>query len=156
LARAERCLRQLAKVSREYFRGIDYSARPGSGAAGGLGFGLAAFAAAKLEPGFELLCQNAKLDDKLKKADLVITGEGAIDASSLMGKGAGQLAGKCRQLKIPCIGLAGHVEAGGGRVLNKTFTHLYSLDSITSPEKARSQAAFWLRHLAEQAARELH
>ena len=45
-------------------------------------------------------------------ADLVITGEGAIDRSSLMGKGPGELVQTCLKLRTPCLGLAGHVLQG--------------------------------------------
>jgi glycerate 2-kinase len=149
---AESCLARLARVVRAH-SGTDFSRWPGSGAAGGLGFGLAAFAGADLEPGFELFCQYADLDARLARADLVITGEGAIDASSLMGKGAGQIALKCRRLKIPCMGIAGRVDPSP--VVAGHFTRLYQLISMTTPAKALAQPALWLSRLARQAAHSL-
>src|SRR6185436_14907579 len=105
---AERCLGQLAGLmAREFKR--DFPQAPGAGAAGGLGFGLLAFLDATLEPGFELFASLAKLEQRLHAVDLVITAEGAIDESTLMGKGVGQLARQSRAAGVPCIGLAGNV-----------------------------------------------
>ena len=73
-----------------------------------------AFLGAELRPGFELFARQAALERRLRAADLVVTGEGAIDRSTLMGKGVGQIARRCRELNIPCIGLAGMVSAERG------------------------------------------
>jgi glycerate kinase len=89
---AERCLQRLAEIARREFE-HDFAAEPGVGAAGGLGFGLRYFAGARLEPGFALFSRLASLPDRVKAAKLVITGEGAIDQSTLMGKGVGGVAG---------------------------------------------------------------
>src|SRR5204863_10122750 len=105
---AEQALSRLAEVVKKTFR-YDFAVQRGAGAAGGLGFGLLAFAGGKLEPGFDLFARYARLEAHLRSANLVITGEGAIDRSTLMGKGAGQVAQRCRKLKIPCIGLGGIV-----------------------------------------------
>ena len=59
----------------------------GAGAAGGLGFGLLHFAGAELVPGFDLLASLTGFETKIIEADWVITGEGSLDAQSLMGKG---------------------------------------------------------------------
>ena len=91
LALAERCLGRLARVLKQQF-GRDVAREPGTGAAGGLGFGLVAFLGAELQPGFELFARQAALDRHLRAADLVVTAEGAIDRSTLMGKGVGQIA----------------------------------------------------------------
>jgi len=150
-ARAEACLGRLALVARKLLR-TDFSRVPGSGAAGGLGFGLAAFLGARLEPGFELFAQQANLHQRLKQADLVITGEGAIDESSLMGKGVGQIARQCKQLGIPCIGLAGKIVPSP--VLAKTFSRICGLTQIASATEATARAAVWLSRLAQAVARE--
>jgi glycerate 2-kinase len=105
-AAAEACLRQMALVFKRQ-TGRDVARHEGTGAAGGLGFGLKAFAAARLAPGFDLFARRAKLHRQLQKAELVITGEGALDDSTVMGKGVGELARACRKLGIPCLGLAG-------------------------------------------------
>lgn len=147
---AERCLGRLAKVIKRQL-GCDFAATPGSGSAGGLGFGLLAFLEAHPEPGFELFAQLAKLNQKLRPADLVITGEGAIDASTLMGKGVGQLAQLASRNKIPCIGLGGAVSRS--RQTRSYFHELYGLTDLTDSTKAKARPAFWLERLAERAAK---
>ena len=64
---------------------------PGSGAAGGIGFGLRAACGARYVPGFELASRWLQLNEKIDRADLIITGEGCFDLSSLQGKGPGAL-----------------------------------------------------------------
>lgn len=71
---------------------------PGAGAAGGISFGLMTAAAATLLPGFDLVSAWLDLETKLAAADLVITGEGRFDASSLQGKGPGAVAARALAL----------------------------------------------------------
>ena len=97
-ALAERCLGRMAQVVRREL-GRDFAREPGAGAAGGLGFGLMAFLGAEMQPGFDLFARQASLERRLSAADLVITGEGAIDRSTLMGKGVGQVAERCRRVE---------------------------------------------------------
>src|ERR1017187_5897132 len=112
--RAERCLGQLAKVVKKDF-GRDLARTPGAGAAGGLGFGLLAFLGAQLEPGFDLFARQAAVERHLHPADLVIIVEGAVDSSTFMGKGVGQIGARCRKQGIPCVALADTLahESGG-------------------------------------------
>jgi glycerate kinase len=146
---AERCLGRLARVAKAQF-GRDFAREPGAGAAGGLGFGLLAFLGAELQPGFDLFARQAKLGRRLRAADLVVTGEGAIDCSTLMGKGVGQIARRCRELKLPCIGLAGVVSTSSGT--GACFTQAHALTELTSPAQAKVKAAYWLERLAQQIA----
>lgn len=83
------------------------AATPGTGAAGGIAFGLMAVAGAKLVPGFDLVSDWLDLPARIAAADLVITGEGRFDATSLDGKGPGALAARARRM-----GRAAHVFAG--------------------------------------------
>ena len=105
---SERCLRRLAKVVQLSLR-EDVANLPGTGAAGGLGFGLAAFANARLLPGFALFARRTGLLRRIRASDLVITGEGAVDDSSLMGKGVGELGRACQAESRPCLALAGRI-----------------------------------------------
>ena len=152
-ALAERCLGRLATVARRQL-GCDFARQPGAGAAGGLGFGLLAFLGAELEPGFDLFARQAALARRLRVADLVITGEGAIDASTFMGKGVGRVARRCRELNLPCIGLAGIVSAG--RSTAEFFTRTYALTELTTATDAKAEPAHWLEQLARRAARSAH
>jgi glycerate 2-kinase len=149
-ALAERCLGRLARVVRRQF-GRDFAREPGAGAAGGLGFGLMAFLGAELDPGFDLFARHAALARCLRAADLVVTGEGAIDRSTLMGKGVGQIARQCRQLNLPCIGLAGVVSAS--RETRKFFAQTHALTDLTTGQQARARPAHWLERLAQHVAR---
>ena len=149
---AEACLKQLARIARRTF-GDDFAPAPGAGAAGGLGFGLRTFLGARLVPGFELFARHAALDRHLGSADLVITGEGGIDDSTLMGKGTGRIAERCHQLQIPCIGLTGQI---GTKVKRKSpFTQTHAMTDLTTLELAKAQPAYWLERVAEAAAREI-
>ena len=145
---AERCLGRLAAVAAAQFK-HNYAAEPGAGAAGGLGFGLRGFLGADLQPGFELFARYAQLGRRLRRADLVITGEGAIDRSTFMGKGVGQIGRECRRLKIPCLGLAGTVEI---RDTRKYFVQTGSLVDFTTRKNARLQPELWLERLAREMA----
>ena len=80
---------------------------PGTGAAGGIGFGLMVACGAKLVPGFDLVSDWLDLPARLAAADLVLTGEGRFDATSLGGKGPGSLFTEARRL-----GKIAHVFAG--------------------------------------------
>jgi glycerate kinase len=146
-AHAERCLRHLARISiSQRIAGV-----PGTGAAGGLGFGLAAFLGAQLQPGFELFAQRAKLSQRLRAVDLVITGEGAIDRSTAMGKGVGQIARRCRAFGIPCIGLAGTTVRSGE--VARLFAAVHALTDLTTEVEAKAKPARWLATLAARTAK---
>lgn len=147
---SEACLARLARVVGKEL-GQDLRAEPGAGAAGGLGFGFAAFLGARLASGFDLFSAQAGVEARLKTADLAITGEGALDKSTLMGKGVGRIAERCRQLGIRCIGLAGTV--GGEVGTGNAFSSVRALCDLTSVSKAKAQPAFWLERLAAEAAK---
>ncbi len=80
---------------------------PGAGAAGGISFGLMAAADARLLPGFDLVSAWLDLENRLAAADLVITGEGRFDATSLQGKGPGAVAARALALGKPVRVFAG-------------------------------------------------
>jgi glycerate kinase len=90
--------------------GGDNAEQPGAGAAGGLGFGLLHFAGARLVPGFELLASLTGLEASLTAADLVVTGEGSLDAQSLTGKGPVSIARLARGHGKPVIAFCGRAD----------------------------------------------
>ena len=149
-AKADACLGQLAKVTAETF-GSDFSLETGAGAAGGLGFGLMAFVGATIESGFEVFAKASELEAKIGEADFVVTGEGAIDEQTLMGKGTGQVAALCRRLGKPCIGMAGQMSLGQAEVdLGKRlFWRLTTLvPDLATEQEAMANAALHLEQLA--------
>jgi glycerate kinase len=82
---------------------------PGAGAAGGFPASFLAFTHATLEGGFALVAGLTGLDEQLKDADLVITGEGSMDSQSLTGKAPIALADAARERGIPVIVVAGRI-----------------------------------------------
>jgi glycerate kinase len=150
---AERRLRRLARVVNEQMRfRADPSKLPGSGAAGGLGFGLSVFAGGRLEPGFRLFAGQTALEQHVREAELIITGEGQIDQTSVfMGKGVGWLARWAARWHKPCLGLAGAL--AGTDLTRNYFSELLGITpTLTTPEAAMAEPARWLRELARQAA----
>lgn len=83
---------------------------PGAGAAGGLGFGLMAFCAAELVSGFDLVAAQVGLQERIAQADLVITGEGRLDAQTLHGKGPAGVAQMARRAGRPVAAFAGSIQ----------------------------------------------
>ncbi len=90
---------------------------PGAGAAGGVGFGLLClrdrFGSLELLPGVDLVAEETGLDTKLARADIVITGEGRIDAQTAFGKTALGVARRAQAAGVRCIAVGGGVEPEG-------------------------------------------
>ncbi len=148
---AERPLRRLSTVMcREHGRSL--AGVPGAGAAGGLGFGLMAFLGAVPRTGFSVFARAARLRERIRQADLVITGEGCLDDQSLMGKGVGELAATSREAGVPVLAISGSTKLAAAA--RESFTRTYSLSSVTSEENALGRPRYWLARTAERAARE--
>lgn len=101
-------LRHLAELYQQT-TGHDIATQPGTGAAGGLGGALAAFLNATLRPGISLLLEANGFIDKIKGADLIITGEGRADRQTTMGKVPAGVLNESRQTGIPVVLIAGQV-----------------------------------------------
>ncbi|MCL4159754.1 UNVERIFIED_CONTAM: hypothetical protein GTU68_029666 [Idotea baltica] len=86
---------------------------PGAGAAGGLGFGSLIFLKGRLTPGFDLVADILDLENAVKTADFVITGEGKLDDQSLLGKGPGGVAHMARRFNKPVIAFCGIADLSG-------------------------------------------
>ena len=102
-------LKHFASLVKEK-NGTKFHTQKGAGAAGGLGFAFVAFLGAKLKPGIEIITQTIALEDEIKKADLVITGEGRMDFQSTMGKTPTGVAKIAKRHHKPVIALAGSVQ----------------------------------------------
>jgi glycerate kinase len=90
--------------------GFDVDAIAGSGAAGGLAGGLAALGA-RLVPGFDAIADARGLDGHLARCDLVVTGEGRLDATSMRGKVVGGVIARAAAAGVPVVVVAGVAEA---------------------------------------------
>ncbi len=99
---------------------------PGTGAAGGISFGLMGALGARLLPGFDLVSDWLDLDRQIDAADIVITGEGRFDSSSLGGKGPGAIAARAL-----AAGKTVHVFAGQVDAAARSGLHLHA---ITPPD----------------------
>lgn len=147
IPRAEAALMQLAEVW-EAQMGEDVASLPGAGAAGGLGFGLRCFAGAKIRSGFKIFAEAAGLDALLREADVVVTGEGAMDRQTVMGKGVGELAKRARANGCRCVGLAGMVE--DRPALAEVLDDCRALTDLTTVAEGQVNAARWLEKLARE------
>jgi len=99
------------RALRERLEQLDVPDLPGSGAAGGLAGGLAALGA-RLLPGFDLVAGRLGLDGRLAEADLVVTGEGFLDATSFTGKVVGGVLDRAAAAGVETLVLAGEVAPG--------------------------------------------
>jgi glycerate kinase len=151
LAPAEANLRQLATVLQRQ-TGRAWHRRAGAGAAGGLGFGLQVFAGGKFAPGFDLYARLAGLKRRLRAADFIVTAEGRIDRSSLMGKGPGGVAALARRLGRPCVGIGGAVNDRAAVARRFTSAHALTPDFVPL-QKALRYPAKCLREFATQVAK---
>jgi len=118
----ERALTTLADVVAKEF-GFDYRNEPGTGAAGGLGFGLMSFCGAKIRPGFDVVAEAVGLETKIKDADIVITGEGSLDRQTLEGKTPVGVARLARKLGKPVFAMVGR--AANDREVRELFDAVY-------------------------------
>ena len=107
----DQALDRLSRVVERHI-GINMREVPRGGAAGGLAAGLVAFANARIESGIDLVCEAVGFEESLEGADLVITGEGRTDASSVFEKAPVGVALKARERGIPVIALAGSLGPG--------------------------------------------
>ena len=101
-------LGQFAKVAKEAFSNADPEF-PGTGAAGGLGFAFLTFTNAVLESGIKIVLEETHLEDYVKDADIVVTGEGRLDGQTVMGKAPIGVANTAKKFGKPVLGFAGCV-----------------------------------------------
>ncbi len=128
---------------------LDAARHPGAGAAGGLGFGMMAFFGARLRAGIELVMEAAHFRERLKGADLCITGEGRLDEQSLAGKTPIGIARECGVAGVPCMAIAGSVALSAEQVRAAGLLAAESLSGgAVSNERAMARAAELLRSAA--------
>lgn len=99
-------LQHFAKITADYLK-EDFSHVAGAGAAGGLGFAILGYLGGEIFPGFQLLAKEKSFEEKIQASDLVITGEGRLDAQSVMGKVPSSLAKITQRYNKPLIAIAG-------------------------------------------------
>lgn len=105
VAMLERRLQRLVQVYQDTY-GIDVSETPGAGAAGGLAGGLMALGG-RIESGFDVIAEQVGLDQRLEGADVVVTGEGFLDAESFNGKVVGGVTAWAAEQAVPVLAIVG-------------------------------------------------
>ncbi len=134
--------------------GLDAAAMPGTGASGGLGAGLVAFAGATLHPRFEIVLRCLDLDRLLEEADLVITAAGALDGQSPFGKVPCEVSRRAAAEGEPVIALAGTIGKGAATTFEHGIAAFASIvEGPCSLEEAIARAEKLLRRAAEDAMR---
>lgn len=149
----DRNLSHLAKLMRDQL-GKDVSGMEGAGAAGGLGAGLMAFLDARLHSGFDLLAGVLGLKERIGTADLVITGEGRMDAQTRFGKTPLGVARMAKEQGLPVIGVAGTLDEDAGILYEHGFDLLMPIqEKPVNLEFALKNAAELLERTGERMAR---
>ncbi len=125
--------------------GLSVADIPGAGAAGGLGAGLIAFLHATLRPGAQIVLEAVRLEDHVRRADLVITAEGQIDSQTAYGKTVGAVAALAKRYSLPVLALAGG--------LGENYATVYSLgvDALAVLPSRPMTLTFAMEHAAELA-----
>lgn len=143
-------LRRFADVIRRDL-GRSVADVPGAGAAGGTGAGALAFLQARLESGIALVLRVVGFADLVRDADLVITGEGSLDAQSLAGKAPLGIATACRALGVPVVALVGRLLVTPAELAAAGISSARALLELQPDvELAQRHAAVLLAALAEQ------
>lgn len=125
---------------------------PGSGAAGGLGFALALLGGVR-RPGIELVAEATGFSDRLRGADLVLTGEGSFDFSSRSGKVPYGVAELAATHLVPCVALAGRVLVGAREMRAMGVESAYAMVDLVGEQRSLAEPAAALADLAERVAR---
>jgi glycerate kinase len=126
--------------------GIDVRGFPGAGAAGGMGAGLVAFLGARIRPGVEVVMGAVGFAQRLAVADVVLTGEGRFDASSLRGKVVGGVLAAARDAEVAAAVLCGDAE------VRPEGVEVVSLVERFGRERALGQTRLALVELAAEVA----
>jgi len=124
--------------------GLEVDEREGTGAGGGIPAGIvAALPDATIESGAELVGEAIELPEAIASADLVVTGEGSLDAQTAFGKAVGHVASLAGELGTPCLAVAGIIEALPAGIADAeplARTHEEIADALAEPERLLSEA----------------
>lgn len=132
VARLDAGLRHLGQVATRCL-GRDFSHLPGAGAAGGLGFGMAAFCGAQLRMGIDAVLDAVGFDSLLPGTDVVFTGEGKIDFQSARGKVVSGVAARCRKAGVPVVAVVGQIDQGFEEMYQQGLTAVFSINRAAQP-----------------------
>ena len=147
-------LRHYARVLKNH-SGIEVDHLPGSGAAGGIAASLVALCGAKLVNGFYAIAELTDLEEQIKSADWVISGEGKLDDQSLQGKVISGVAELCEKYEKPLALFVGKNELNAERQEQLNAKAVFSImDQVNSIEDAMSGGGRYLEEMGERFASE--
>ena len=146
-------LKHYAELIRQDVK-VDVENIPGAGAAGGLGAGLMAFLNAELRKGIDIVVEYSKLEEKIKGADFVITGEGSIDSQTRFGKTPYGVVSVAKKYGVPNITLAGNVSKDIEILYDYGFDAIFSImQGVDNLDNALKNGKVNLEKTAENIAR---
>lgn len=120
---------------------LDVQAIPGSGAAGGMGGGMAAFFGSQLQMGIETVLETVNFDKLLTKADLVLTGEGKIDGQSLRGKVVIGVGRRAKKANVPVLAIVGDIGDDVEGAYNEGVSGIFSINRLAVDFKVAKKRA---------------
>ena len=149
----ENAMQQYARVM-EQAVGQKISQKEGAGAAGGIGFALSAVSRASFKSGAQFVMQALKIEEKIRKCDFVITGEGSIDAQSLHGKVPIEVARVAKKYQKPVLVFAGRIGESLKEMYDEGITAAFCiLKGPDSLENALACGEYNLQSTVENAMR---
>lgn len=155
VAELDAALERFAQVA-VHATGRDIAAEPGSGAAGGLGAGLRFFTPAVLRPGVSLVLEAVGFEALVQGADLILTGEGRVDAQTAMGKAPVGVAAVAKRHGVPVVCFCGSLGEGAEQVLGLGIDALVPIAPAAMPRAAAlAQAAKLLEAAAVEVGRRM-
>jgi len=131
--------------------GVSVLIRLGAGAAGGLGAGLIAFARASVKPGFDVVAKAIGLSERLRGADLLLTGEGRLDGQTGYGKTVAGVARMAAEYGVPVLVIPGRLAAGWQAILDYADGVEPVVGGAATEEEAAARPAEMLSLAVERA-----
>lgn len=123
----------------------------GGGAAGGMGAALSAFLQAKIQSGIEVVMESIQFEERIAKANLIITGEGKLDSQTFSGKVITGVSKYAKKQKIPVIALCGSLQLNGNQINELGINSAFSIvPGPCSLETAIASSAKWTIERTEQ------
>ncbi|MFJ6214156.1 glycerate kinase [Streptomyces sp. NPDC092296] len=129
---------------------------PGAGAAGGAGYGALAVLGAVRRPGIEVLLEVLGFERALRRATLVVTGEGSLDAQTLHGKAPLGVAAAAARRGVPAVAVCGRLGLTAAQLERAGFRRAYALTALQpDPDRCLTEAGPLLERIGARLARDL-
>ncbi|HEU5267877.1 MAG TPA: glycerate kinase, partial [Jatrophihabitans sp.] len=133
--------------------GSDRRNQPGAGAAGGVGFAAVAVLGGTLCPGVDLVLDLMHFAEEVKRADLVVTGEGSLDEQTLRGKAPAGVAAAARAAGVPTIAVAGRATIDAAQLRGAGFEAVHTLvEEASRPDEPFTDPGPLLRRIGARIA----